>query len=67
MDSFEDDAAFKAELLANPRPGRMKLRIRHLTQRPRDWNDDLFDYFPKSGLLVVFARLPSSNKSLKNK
>ena len=67
MDTFENDAAFKAELKANPRPGKLKLCIKHLTQQPSDWEKHLFGDFPTKGLLAVYMRLPSSNKSLLNK
>ena len=64
MDQFSCHAEFCAFLKANPVPLNLKLRIKHLTQRPADWRDDLFGEFPKDGLLCVFARYPSSNKSI---
>ena len=63
---FADHAAFIAALKANPMPGTLKLRIKHLTQQPNDWNRELFGDFPKDGLLAVYCRLPSSNKTAAN-
>ena len=60
---FANNFDLIAHLKANPLPGTLKLRIKHLSQPPNDWNNDLFGNFPKDGLLVVFCRLPSSNKT----
>ena len=64
MDQFGSHAEFSNFLKTNPVPLNLKLRIKHLTHRPADWNDDLFGEFPKDGLLCVFAHYPSSNKSI---
>ena len=63
---FANHADFIAHLKANPMPGTLKLRVKHLTQQPNDWNYELFGDFPKDGLLAVYCRLPSSNKSATN-
>ena len=63
---FNDHAEFIAHLQENPMPGTLKLRIKHLTLKPRDWDDELFGEFPRDGLLAVFCRLPSSNRSAAN-
>ena len=66
LQEFESHADFVAALKANPKPQNLRLWVRHLTQRPDDWNFDLFGTFPEQGLLAVYARLPSSNKTMSN-
>ena len=63
---FNNESEFIAHLKAHPLPGTLNLRIKHLTHQPRDWDHDLFGDFPQDGLLAVYCRIPSSNKSATN-
>lgn len=61
-----DDAANLQDLdemfqIARQKPKKLRIYVRHLEMAGDDWDEELFGPFPKDGLLLVYARLPSAN------
>lgn len=48
------------------KPRALPVYTRMVLEQPQGWDEDRFGEFPHDGILLVFIKLPSSNKSMKN-
>lgn len=53
---------YKAALKTKPMG--LPLFVRELRQCPENWDPDLFGKWPTDGLLIVYAKFPSANRSI---
>ena len=60
-DDFDNSMQYLAE--CQKLPEELELCFHHLTEPGKGWNE-LCGVFPDDGLLLIYARFPSSNQSM---
>ena len=64
-DTFQDHQAYIEA--CKIRPQNTPIFVRHMEERPSQWQNDLHGEWPEHGLLIVYLKMPSSNHSIKFK